>query len=248
MFTNLIKKIVDRDYLLFSQCFFDFTSGGEQNCKIQISSYDLNGNIQKEDIGEITNDAHFLLYGGYLLLWLAQMMENETGANRNDPAFWEKWGPIFDPLFTIGWKRNEAGKAVDDLNNYDLSNILSLFDQKTKTAVIESHAVVQFKIHKVYKALMVRVMNTPISQEIQCQKYLFVILFDFFCKNYTNAHKILGISCGVLMHHVFNKPFPVIAYKMMEVMLENPEEMSAMDEYELHSKVWEKIMNDKNKI
>jgi len=248
MFSNIINKIADRDYLLNSQCFFDFVSGGEQNCQIKILNYDLRGNIREEvDIGNLTNDLLFLLYGGYMFFWLAQILESGTGINRNDPAFWNMWGPKLNPMFTVYLERNSSGTIHESIKNYNLSDILSLFDQNTKVILTKKHSTVQFKIHKVYKNLLVRVINLPIlsvNREIDGQLYLFVILFDFFCKQYINAHKILGTGCDVLMNHSLNRPFPVIAYRIMEVMIDNPERMSDISSSELHTKVWKRIIDD----
>jgi len=249
MFTNFLKKIADRDYLVFSECLFDFTSNGEKNCEVRIFNYDTDGNIQKEEnIDQLTNDTHFLLYGGYLLFWLAQILESRTGVNRNDPAFWNKWGPVLNPLFTLGFVRDSSGAISQALSDYQLPDILAQFNQRTKMAVIDKHAIVQFKIHKVYKNSLVRVTNLPLDQEVDGQIYLFVILYDFFCKKYANAHTILGYSCDLLMSGSFNRPFPVIAYKIMESLLENPtEDMSAVVTNNLSGKVWEKIMEDKDR-
>ena len=154
------------------------------------------------------------------------------------------------PLFTVEFARNSSGNLFENVKKYNLSDVLSLLDQKTKNTVIEKHSTVQFKIHKVYKQLLVRVVNIPIAQETECQIYLFVILFDFFCKKYNNAHKILGTGCDVLMNHSFNRPFPLIANKIIEVMMEtaltNSGNISVMESTQLGSKVWDKFMKDKN--
>ncbi|MDO8496242.1 MAG: hypothetical protein Q7S43_02195 [bacterium] len=253
MFTNLIKKIADRDYLLFSQCFFDFTFGGERDCKIKIIAYDLKGNIREEvDMDNLTNNLHFLLYGSYIVSWLAQIFESENGVGRVITTFWEKWGMVFDALFNVVGQtsRYDSSSGYDSSKKYNLPYVLSLFDQKTKDAVIENHATIQFKIHKVYKNLLVRAVNVPIEQEIKGQIYLFVILFDFFCKKYVNAHQILGFGCSTLKNYTNRNPHRSVRYvasKIIETMFDDPENMSVITWWNFDGKVLDNIMNDKNR-
>ncbi|MBU4369226.1 hypothetical protein KKG58_00500 [Patescibacteria group bacterium] len=116
MLTNLIKKIADKDYLIFSQCFFDFISEGERNCKIRIVNYDLNGDVQKEeDMDKIVNDFYFLLYGNYMVVWLAQIFDDVI--TRKDNIFLKKMSSIFNILFDLNKK-------------YNLSDVLSLSNLK----------------------------------------------------------------------------------------------------------------------
>lgn len=240
MLSNFIKKIADKDYLLFAECSFNFISGGEQNCKVKIKTYDTNGSFMEEvSLDKIENDIHFLLYGGYMFSWLAQIIETGININRNWDNFYEKWSPMLSPLFNIKLILDDNKKAVKDLEDYSLENILSNFRRNTKNIVIEKNSMVQFKINKIHRNLLVRVVNLPISEDLEGQIYLFVILYDFFVKNYYNAHKILGYGCDILMNVSINRPFPLIANKIIETMIEDysPD----IDVKNLSTKVLDKI-------
>lgn len=212
MFVNLMTKVEKIfDFLIFCQCFFDFSLGNEQNCKIRIIDYDLNGKAQEEvDINKIANDFIFLVYGNYMIVWLGQIFDHTI---KNEHRF-KKMFLILSILFGLDRK-------------YSLSDALKLFDQETKSTVIKNHSSVQFKINKKTKNLLVRVVDIPITKMIEGEMYLFILLFDFFCKKYNNAHKLLCTGCGKLMKAMADnnfstsKSFQALAYEIIGTMAED---------------------------
>jgi len=197
MFLNLTKKILDRNLLLKYQFFFDLISGGEENYKVQVLAYDCKGDVVgEENISSISNNYEFLsLFGNHMLIWLSQMFDEAVILA--DEYFCDKIMQIIK-LLTI---RDFVG------GKYNLSELLSLFDQETKMTVVKNKVSVQFKINKVNKNLFVRIMNSPILQERECQLYLFIILFDFFVKKYPNAFKLMKDSSINLFHIVLGEEF-----------------------------------------
>lgn len=183
MLGNFLKKIAGKDCLTVTEYFFNFISGGEQNCGIKVLSYDLRGDVQKEeDLDKVNNDfIFFALYGCNMVVWLGQIFDSLSSMGNNESLL-KKLTSIINILFNPKKK-------------YDLSDALSLFSQDIKTTVIEGHATVQFKINKISKWQMVLVMNVPIGKEVECEMYLFVILFDFFCKKYANAYNLITYGC-----------------------------------------------------
>ncbi|MDP3934716.1 MAG: hypothetical protein Q8Q46_00610 [Candidatus Giovannonibacteria bacterium] len=214
MFANLLKKIADKGYLIVFQYFFDFTSEGEQNCKIKVLSYDLNGDVRKEEdldkidaeFKEFSDFVFFTLYGSYIVVWMAQIFDNASSMRTSD-SWLKKMASIINILF-------------DSNKQYTLSDALSLFSQETKAIAIEKHATVQFKISPSTKGTIVRVINIPLAQELECQMYLFVILFDFFCKKYANAYNLMRYGWTKIMetkreiNFSKSKSFQAIAYEV----------------------------------
>jgi hypothetical protein len=180
MFTNFIKKLAYKDYINFSEFFFDFTSGGERNVNIRVVNYDLRGNIRNEQgIDKGMSDVAFWIYGANMVVWLAQILDHV--ATRRSDALFEKTNSVFNVLFSQNQK-------------YELSDALSHIGNETKRTVIEKHATVQFKIALATKGTIVVVANVPITEDILCQTYLFIILFDYFCKNHPSAYLLLRDS------------------------------------------------------
>ena len=69
MFSNFLKKIATKGYVLFAQTSFDYV--GEPNLKIETTTYDFAGNKAIFNWAEIKNDAQFIgLFGGYINVWI----------------------------------------------------------------------------------------------------------------------------------------------------------------------------------
>jgi len=188
MLGNIIKRIADKDYIIFCSFSFNFTSGGEQNCEVKIFHHDLYGEVQEEvDFKNIQDDLPFWLYGNYMVIWLGQILDDLLSREEH--------------LLLVNICR-----IVNTLSrsSYELSDIFPLFDQKTKAAVIEKHIAIQFKFHKISKLGIVRTINAPILEDAKCQLYLFIILYDFFCKKYTNSSKLLRRGCCSLIGNLKN--------------------------------------------
>src|SRR5689334_19197535 len=77
MLRDLLMKIGGREYMQFAEVHFDF-SEGESRCKLRIVKFDLSGR-PVNDIGptEFINDLTFFLYGSYLIVWLALMVDQK---------------------------------------------------------------------------------------------------------------------------------------------------------------------------
>jgi hypothetical protein len=211
MLTNILKQIADRDCIIFSQYFFDFTTEGERNCKIRMVTYDFNGNIQKEEqIEKLTDDFHFFIYGSYMVVWLGQIFDYVNGRNNE-----EDFNKIFSILKILFYENKKS---------YTLSEALSLFNYRTKEAVIKNHATVQFKINKLTKGVFVRVIDAPLLQDFECQLYLFTILNDCFCKQYINAKKLLSCCYKMLERRIIKevpatKSCQAMAYELTRAMI-----------------------------
>jgi hypothetical protein len=176
-------------------------------------TYDFNGNIQKEEqIEKITDDLHFFIYGSYMVVWLGQLFDNAISRRDNDD--FKKIYTILDVIFG------------ENKKSYTLSEALLLFNRETKEATIQKHASVQFKINKTTRGTFVRVINIPLLQEFECQLYLFVILSDFFCKQYINAKELLDFSYHVLERRIGKEvsesnPCQAIAHEVTKGMIMN---------------------------